>query len=580
VIVFDGLPKRALSVGVTGHRPERLAGFDLTALKDAVVASLTAITQAADKADIRLVSSLAEGADSIVADSALAQNWQLDVVLPFFREVYAADFDAGDVREAHTDRLAQASAVFELPGERAAKDAAYERAGRVVLAQSDVLIAVWDSGPVRGRGGAAQIVAEAVLQGIPVIQINPNTPSEPRLLWDGLEEVDLGQQTIDTVARGDLSGLGPLVREILDEPDIATEREMLTRFLDDPEKRWAAGLAYPILLAIMGVRRLRWSDLRIADTSAGSVIETTGPFADRAKQISATRYARADAAATRMAQLFRSGYVTNFTLAALAVVLSLLGLALPAAAKAILIALELGAIGIILFTTRIGNHAAWHRRWLDSRALAERLRCLAVSAQLGDLDLRADLGDQPSWVAWYTRATARELGLPDLRVNGAYLAGVRKDLIGLLEGQITYLDIDARRMHRLEHRLHVLGTLLFAATAFACLGTLVFKAMVEIQPNLHGLQSPITITATIASAALPAIGAAIYGIRMQGDFAGIAGRNEALAHQLKALRVVIDDDALTFDTLRRRIRRASDLLTNDLARWLQTYHARPLALPG
>jgi hypothetical protein len=67
---------------------------------------------------------------------------------------------------------------------------------------------------------------------------------------------------------------------------------------------------------------------------------------------------------------------------------------------------------------------------------------------------------------------------------------------------------------------------------------------------------------------------------MQGDFAGIASRNEALAHHLTMLRKVIDADELGFDTLNRRVRRATDLLTGDLENWLQTYHARPLALPG
>ena len=67
---------------------------------------------------------------------------------------------------------------------------------------------------------------------------------------------------------------------------------------------------------------------------------------------------------------------------------------------------------------------------------------------------------------------------------------------------------------------------------------------------------------------------------MQGDFAGTAERSEGLAQALTGLRAVIDDDDRGFDTLTRRIRRASDLLTEDLASWLQTYHARPLALPG
>jgi hypothetical protein len=583
----DWLPHRTLTVGVTGHRPERLGATDLTALHEAVAYVLRAIEAATGPAPvkIRLVSALAEGADSITADEALTRSWTLDVVLPFFRADYATDFDIGDAQDAHVRRLARAHSVFELPGHRDLEDAAYERAGRVVLAQSDILVAIWDNEPVRGRGGAAQIVAEAVLHGIAVIQIDPAKMDTPLLLWDGLEEADLGQQTVETVARGDLRGLANLVGGLLDAPDVGGEKAMLARFLSTPETRWAAGLAYPLLLAAMGIRRVRWADIRAHGPQHGitalfEICSNGGAFAERLRGMLAPRFARADAAATRVAQLFRSGYVTNFALAAFAVVLSLMGLALPPAAKPVLITLELGAIAIILLLTRTGNRAGWHRRWLDNRALAERLRCLAVSAQLGDLDLRGAGEGTPAWVGWYTRATARQLGLPSGQVNPSYLECVRADLMHLIDGQIAYLETDAHRMHRLEHRLHLLGTTLFGATALACLALLVFKTTYQWMPTLEWLQHPIATGATIASAALPAIGAAIYGIRMQGDFAGIASRNEALAHHLAMLRTIINDDALDFDTLNRRIRRATDLLTGDLESWLQTYHARPLALPG
>ncbi|MBA3897523.1 MAG: hypothetical protein H0X36_10415, partial [Sphingomonadaceae bacterium] len=300
------------------------------------------------------------------------------------------------------------------------------------------------------------------------------------------------------------------------------------------------------------------------------------------RSVLAPRFARAAAAATQVAQLFRSGYVTNFALAAFAVVLSLLGLALPASFKPVLIVLELGTIATILILTRAGNRAGWHRRWLDNRQLAERLRCLMVAAQLGELDLRGGSAAEPGWVDWYARATARELGLPSARVDDAYLRCVRDALTALVDDQIAYLSADARRMHRLEHRLHSLGTALFAMTALICVGFLLFEALLRMAraSAFDQLAHQLVIAATIASAALPAIGAAIYGIRMQGDFAGIAERSEGLSHHLSVLRKVIDEDDPGFDTLKRRVRRATGLLTEDLANWLQTYHARPLSLPG
>ena len=535
---------------------------------------------------MRLITSLADGADTIAAHEAVALGWALDAVLPFSRAEYLSDFADHQARTDHESLLGSAHVVFELDGDRAIDGGsaiAYERAGRVVLAQSDILIAVWDGDPVRGRGGAAQIVGEAVLAGIPVVVIDPAKPDLPRLFWDGLEDHDLGQQSVETVPTGDLSALPALVCTLLDTPVAASERNMLAAF-EAPVVRarnWA--LAYPLLLAIVGVRRLQWSDWKPASrVTTRPDVPRTNAFGQKMASILIPRFMRADSLATDVAQMFRSGYVTNFSFAALAVILSLLGLALPGALKPVLIVLEFMVIATILIVTRAGNRAQWHRRWLDNRHLAERLRCLAVAAQLGELELRTGTGLRPGWVDWYARATARALGLPSARVDPAYLANVRNALTGLIDDQIAYLHNDARRMHRLEHRLHKLGTLLFALTALVCICLLALKMADEIgglaMPD--AMVDPFLTAATIASAAFPAMGAAIYGIRMQGDFAGIAERSEALARDLTTLRHAIDGDALSFDTLKRRVSRATDLMTRDLARWLQTYHARPLTLPG
>ncbi len=579
-------PRLALAIGVTGHRLARLDPARLTSLDTAVGALLDTIgaaTGLADSTALRLVSALADGADSLVADAALKRNWTVDAVLPFSRNDYADDF-ADEALLAYRRHLDAARAVFELPGGRDDDSAAaYERAGRVVIAQCDLLIAIWDGEPVRGRGGAAQIVAEAVMQGVPVVRIDPTGVDPVQLFWDGLDEHSLGQQTLDTVPRGDLGTLPTLLRALIDRPDAPDARAMLDRFAHERTGPWRGlWIAYPALLAVMGVRRLRTTDFRhvaVPSSEQGTIPRGLGA---RLEAVLNPRFARADATASAIGQVFRSSYVTNFACAALAVVLSLLGLVLPAAAKPFLIASEVAVIATILIVTHRGNRAGWHRRWLDNRHLAERLRCLSISARLGDLDLRADADVRPGWVGWMVRATARELGLPDTKADAPYLAGVRRALTGLIDDQIAYLSADAHRMHKLEHRLHLLGTALFATTAIVCLLVLILKvadAMAPASEIAHMTHTLITL-ATIASAGLPAIGAAIYGIRMQGDFAGAAERSEGLAHQLTSLRHVIDADAPGFDTLTRRVRRLSDLLTEDLASWLQTYHARPLTLPG
>lgn len=585
-----------IGIGVTGHRLARLDPAALPTIEMSVKKVLDAIDAALtvdDASSLRLVTALADGADSLVADGAIARNWTVDAVLPFARQDYAADFAAGEARQAYEQQLAKSHAVFELPGSRAGDGSiAYERAGHVVLTQCDVLIAVWDGGPSRGRGGAAHVVAEAVLQGIPVVHVDANGVNPPLLLWDGLVEHSLGQQTVDTVARGDISALRQLLRGLVEAPSVPVEAAMLARFSEATRGRWQLlSLAYPLLLAVMGVRRLRASDLRAPlRECAGAVVprlcsEKRGfgtDFDAKLAEVLAPRFVRADTNASAVAQLFRSGYVVNFSFAALAVVLSLLGLALPGSTKPALVVLEVGVIAVILLLTRGGNRAGWHRRWLDNRHLAERLRCLAISSQLGDLDLRADAAKRPGWVGWFVRATARQLGLPNARVDEAYLGCVRQGVCALIDEQVAYLKAEAHRMHRLEHRLHLLGTSLFSATAAVCLFVLIFKFADKISSSamLETIAHPLLIVATIATAGLPSVGAAIYGIRMQGDFAGTAERSDGLAQALSGLRTVINDDDSSFDTLTRRIRRASDLLTEDLSSWLQTYHARPLALPG
>jgi hypothetical protein len=56
----------------------------------------------------------------------------------------------------------------DASGERVA---AYERAGMAMLDAVDMLIAVWDGKPSRGRGGTSEIVAAARSRGLDVIVV-------------------------------------------------------------------------------------------------------------------------------------------------------------------------------------------------------------------------------------------------------------------------------------------------------------------------------------------------------------------------------------------------------------------------
>lgn len=145
-----------MRVGVSGHR--------LLADPSAVAA---AVDQALDRVgaghDLVAVSSLAEGADRIVAARVLARGGRLEVVLPLPADDYATDFADAGSRDEFAALVAVADRVSVVPPDPAdpSREAAYARAGSAVLDACDVLLALWDGAPAHGRGGTAEVVAEA-----------------------------------------------------------------------------------------------------------------------------------------------------------------------------------------------------------------------------------------------------------------------------------------------------------------------------------------------------------------------------------------------------------------------------------
>ena len=592
-------PRLELAIGITGHRQVNLHGADQVALKAAVATALTQLVAAlqavqqrypeafdAAPARFRLVSALADGADSLVAHAALAAGWRLDACLPFARDDYAADFDAPQ-RADYETLLPRAGAVFELPGQRSDAEAAYEAVGRLILDQCDLLIALWDGTPHRGRGGTSSVVAEAVLRQVPVLHIHTTAGLPPQLLWSGLGVAEMEQATIETVPRtAALDVLPKVVAALTEPPQQDVDRRMLRQFYAERATRPRASLAYPLLLAATGVRALSRSILRplVADASAQAL---RAPLADprldaRFLDRIAERYGLADVAGTYFAQVFRSGFIANYVLGGLAVVLALSGLIAPAL-KLVLILAELGCVTLILLHTQAGRRLGWHERWMDNRHLAEQLRTLALSSVMGDLALRSTTGTRdaaavPGWVDWMARATARETGLPNARVDEGYLRAVREGTVQLIVDQISYHRLNAARMHKLDHRLNLVGEVLFGATVLACLGWITFK----FGGLPMGGKGKVGLTefVTFATAAMPALASAIYGIRMQGDFGGAAFRSTVTVERLERLRQYMSADPLEHGRLSVRLRSLADIMISDISNWRSTVKARPLTLPG
>lgn len=158
-------------IGVTGHR--NLA--DVAAVEAGIEMALTAIAARFPEPPWRVLSAPAEGADRIVARHVLARPGALlAAVLPLPVTDYMTDFKSQQSRDEFLTLLSKAESVIELPTLNSRTES-YEQAGRYVAEHSDVLLAVWDGLPPRGRAGTAEIAVYARGLGKPICHVWTST---------------------------------------------------------------------------------------------------------------------------------------------------------------------------------------------------------------------------------------------------------------------------------------------------------------------------------------------------------------------------------------------------------------------
>ncbi len=149
-------------VGITGH--QQIPADAIPYIRQQI-----RITLAKLRPPVEGFSSLADGADQLFARILLELGGRLHAVIP--SENYESTFDDSSLAQYRKLRE-EASGIEQLPFEEP-DEAAYDAAGRRVVENSDILLAVWDGKPARGRGGTADAVAYARAQHIRVLVIWP-----------------------------------------------------------------------------------------------------------------------------------------------------------------------------------------------------------------------------------------------------------------------------------------------------------------------------------------------------------------------------------------------------------------------
>jgi class 3 adenylate cyclase len=89
-----------------------------------------------------------------------------------------------------------------------------------MLANIDMLIAIWDGEVAAGVGGTAQIVERAIADGIVVVWIEPSHPNAIRISWpgDGAAPAGASAGLKSTFRPADVATVAEVVEKTLTSP--------------------------------------------------------------------------------------------------------------------------------------------------------------------------------------------------------------------------------------------------------------------------------------------------------------------------------------------------------------------------
>ncbi|WP_299891836.1 DUF4231 domain-containing protein [uncultured Ruegeria sp.] len=636
-------PKLALRVGVTGHRPNRLNGVNIEVLERSINLALTCLKQVTQSVqaeadasgseayytpdvepDLRFLTALAAGSDTFSASVASKAGYKLNYVLPAPRAKYVEWQGFSSEEKADFDRLWNAKkgvgARMELDlGPAIAAEAAYASVGRLILAHSDVVIAVWDGEPGRGAGGTAEVVAEAQRKGHIVIWVQLDgqmrlwsraSGQEQRYEQWQWEDLKINKDADETCG-----GLGRAVRSYLTLPtpeptrrnthenEERTPDKCISDFRNERSRTRSWALGY-ILLQRLFLGRWRegfrpdyrgsvtfaapqWDALHQSATDIGG-----DAYANHLSSSIQTRWEFADNLANHYGSLFRSTNVLNFLLAALAVLLGLAILivepkvtdpALVLGAKAALVIAELICIFSIILLTKRGRKGKWQQKWLDYRSLAEAFRSVRTPFLMGSTPLRhSDLGGMTygeAWVIWYLRASTREIPPPSGVIDATALRLTINFLVQEeIKPQISYHKDNNDRLRKLEHRLERTSLVLLGLTMLTGLVYLLAYGNFLVAKDKSLIKDVVKPVSTFAGGVLPVFGAALFGIRVTGEFRSAARQSERMLEDLEDLEsqfLTLRDHPNRVE-LRRLIALTTRTLSDDLRLWGMVFGDRGL----
>jgi hypothetical protein len=526
--VTSGITVR-LRVGVSGHRTLTAALPGLTGEISKAVEYITQkLAVRSSQVPLTVVSSLAEGADRMVADEILGREGaRLEVVLPLPPDEYRADFGTEESR-ADFSRLLARDDRYDLVRTATSREHAYELAGRAVVDRSDVMIIIWDGEPGRGRGGTAEIHEYALRLRRPVVLVRI-TGDEARLVTDQLPYAAEGTLPLTSANMRRLDRYNR-------EPAAVRGTEEAPQLLGLAEGRpWLAG-AVPL---IEHVHRY---------------------------------YVQADQVAGRQQRRFRLMNRLLYILAPLAVLI-VAGQVVFAPGRRYLAWFEFGVLAVLTGLHLLARRADWHTRWISARYLAEQLRSQTFLGLTGILTIVtvAGGGQRDDEVGWTERAAA-EIWLTRPRFEPPGNTSLLVDVL------YTYWIRRQQEYHQALSGKYRRRSAVFASSSVGLFAVSTAAAL------LHSLGAGGTPARPFKwwdflAIAIPAVAGALSGYAAQRDYTRHAERSRLFAGFLdRALDRLLA--ARDLDGIQQATLAISRAMRDEATDWYSAVHTQELELPA
>ena len=536
-------------LGVTGHRDLRPQDVDV--LRDVVRGVLNGFRERYPSTRLIVLSSLAEGADRLVARVALDLGLSLVAPLPFEPHDFEKDFPTPESIAEFRDLLGRADEWFVVPApppssagrELDSRDRGYAACSAFIVRRCVELIALWDGATSPLRGTAEAVAFQ--LDGIPSPYVPEHKSLDPVLTGPVLHIATPRAQASDVAiepfvvrtlyprtsidARGDIA--------------FATVKKDLERFNRD------------VLANRTGVSENAGLDARIAAESLAAT------FQRRSAQLLLAVFAFIFVAVLSFnAYQYQPGH--------------------PLWTLIVYLAFSACAFGVVSIAKRVD----WQHRYQDYRALAEALRIAHYWRLAGITEPVADryaqsLGTEMDWLPVAIRAVAEPLHASTARFDETKdMTNLRVVFHEWVVDQYKYFVGVAGRRDHFRDRL---------ATHITTAG-IVISFVVTVATGLFppDSKSGETIETILFAAAVCGLGAALVTnyARHRGwsdhvkryDFMGAIFKR---ARESLTTFLAEAPDAASIRRARMVLRGLGEEAIRESAAWLSLHRTRPLEIP-